>query len=75
MKEKFNGEKITNKKGNGLEGLTFFKEIDNEKLFFVSNQSNDFEGDDKSSIFIINEEGEVKDYFPQKIKDIADLYF
>lgn len=75
---KYNGKKILNKKGNGLESIAFYKKEGKEIFFFVANQSKDFEGDDRSSIILIKSDlkkAEIINYIPINIKDISDMTY
>ena len=75
---KYHGKTVISKKGDGFEGLAFYKEDDKALYFFVANQSDDFKGKDKSAIFIVkvnkkSGKGKIIEYFALKIKDISGL--
>lgn len=77
----FKGQTVLSKKGDGFEGLTFVSKKGDKEYFFVSNQSDEFKGNDKSAILFVEIDrgffGGVKtlNYFPMQIKDISDLFF
>lgn len=76
----FNGEKVINKKGDGLESLTFYKEDDRYLYFITANQSDDFIGDDKSAVIFIKADKHsgnsvIEKYFPVQIKDISGMFY
>ncbi len=59
---------------SGIEALTYFgKSKKGNDLFFVGNQSYHGKGTNKSSIALVNSNGKIKQYYKQKIKDIAGL--
>lgn len=75
----FNGEKILNKKGDGLESLVFHKQLGNKLYFYTANQSDEFSGDDKSAILYIEidlykKDAKIIKYSPSMINDISGLF-
>lgn len=77
---KFNDKTVLEKKGDGLESLTFVKEDTDNYYFYTANQSENFKGKDRSALLFISlkkqtDEAQILDYFPMKIKDISGLHF
>jgi uncharacterized protein YjiK len=72
---KFKGDKVTSKKGNGFEALTFYKRIGEVDHFIVANQSKKFKGKDKSAVLFVDSTGKINKYIPLKIKDISGLHY
>lgn len=80
IKRKFNGKKVLKKGGDGIEGLTFFKETEKSTFFYISNQSDNLEGIDRSSIMLVElnkktEKGKIIEYYPIDIPDISGLFY
>ncbi len=78
INRKFNSKTVLDKRGDGLEAVTFLYEDEKGKHFIVANQSNKTKGKDKSALLFIVIKGKkavTYRYLPMKILDISGLYY
>lgn len=78
VEREYLGEKITTKKGNGLEGIVFYKSDNGTPYFFVANQSDHLTGIDRSVIMLVKlkrKKAVIQNVFNMPITDISGMTF